>query len=218
MSYVPHPPPDIDVADHAIFGATNPIPGALRSRTWTRTLECERLLGEQGVRRYPGIVKPPPARGGEFIRRSAVICRQRLMRDGLRAPGDEALLMTLEPMTVTLVEAAASLRPDLSGATWLVEASVPNPVVGTKVAFATKNALMERGLTVSDRMPLLGHGDVDVITRLAPEEAYPAACLRWAATGSIREGDAVLAVVVLDPRETVLHAGVCVDGAWSWLR
>ena len=101
---------------------------------------------------------------------------------------------------------------------WLVEANVPTAPLGTKIAFATKAALMRQGLAVSDRTVTLGAGDVDVLTRLPPLAAYPAACRRYADGGSLRPGDALLFVMVLDPRETMLHAGLCIDGGWTWLR
>ena len=204
-------------AEHALFGGRNPVPGTGRSRSWTRSLECERLGLEEGVRRYPGTIRPAPPKG-DYFERDVVVCRQRLLRAGLRAPEDEALLDVLEASTVTLVEVAAAMRPDLADATWLVDAFVINPVVGTKVAFATKNALMDRGLGVSDRRPLLGHADLDVILRMAPDDAFPTACVRWAATGALQPGDAFLAIMTLDPRETALHAGLCVDGRWAWIR
>ena len=57
-----------------------------------------------------------------------------------------------------------------------------------------------------------------VITRMAPDQAYPTACRRWFDTGSLDDGDALLAVVTRDPRETDLHAGLCASGTWTWLR
>jgi hypothetical protein len=71
---------------------------------------------------------------------------------------------------------------------------------------------------VSDRVPLLSAEDVNVLTRMHPDAAYPAACQRYAATGALGPGEALLAIVRRDPRETVLHAGLCVDGGWAWLK
>ena len=36
--------------------------------------------------------------------------------------------------------------------------------------------------------------------------------------GLTKYADVLLAVVHLDPRETQVHAALCVDGGWSWLR
>ena len=132
-------------------------------------------------------------------------------------PALAALLSELEPLTTALTTSAAALRSDLRGATWLVEAFVANPQLTGKVSFATKNGLMSHGLHVSDRTPTLGPADLDVLMRLPPEQAYPAACTRYAATGSVGPGDVLLSVITLDPRETILHAGLCEAGQWTWL-
>ena len=95
---------------------------------------------------------------------------------------------------------------------------VPGAISGPPSKLAVKNALMGAGVAVSDRTPLLAAGDVDVLTRLPPLEAYPAACARYAAGGSLRPTDVLLGVMQLDPRETTVHAGACVDGSWLWLR
>ena len=203
--------------DFALFGRKNPAPGWNAGKSWGRNLECERLTAEAGSRAYPGLIAPPAPRD-RFVARTTLVCRERFIGLGLRTSLDDAVLTGLDATTITLSETATSLRPDLAGATWLVEVFVPNPAVAVKVAFATKNALMNNGLTVSDRTPLLAAGDIGVITRMAPEEAYPTACLRYFATGSLGAEDALLAVVALDPRETVLHAGLCVGGEWSWVR
>jgi hypothetical protein len=216
---LPDIPPAIsaEVPDSLLFFGKDPAPGPSRTTTASRRLDCERMNARNGSSRYPGEIQPPPATTGH-LDRTTVVCRERLLRDGLRAPLDEALLTDLQPNADALAETAASLRPDLRGATWLVEVFVPNPQVAVKVSFATKNALMYSGRHVSDRTPVLGAGDIGVITRMSPFEAYPTACVRWFATGAVGPGDAVLSVITLDPRETTLHAGLCVAGQWSWLR
>ncbi len=207
-------PPAIEVL---FFGGRDPSPGPNRPKEWSRNLSCERWDAVAGSHRYPGEIKPPPPRGG-YVERFTMVCREPMLRPGLRSPLDGALLGALQTSTVALVDAAASLRPDLAGSTWLVEVFVPSPPVAAKLAFATKNALMGRGLSVSDRTPLLAAGDVEVLTRMPPDEAYPAACARYFATGSLSNSDALLAVVSRDPRETIVHAGICVAGTWTWLR
>lgn len=195
----------------------DPVPGLTVSREVSRRLECEHVSAEVGKQRYPGIIETERPRG-DFLTRSALICAERLVRPGLRPDRDEAILSTLED-TVTDVSAGAADRyRDLAGRTWLVDAFYPSAQVTAKLVFATKNALAAQGLQVSDRAPLLSAGDLDVILRMAPDEAFPAACARWAANGSLRPQDALFAVVSRDARETILHGGVCVDGRWSWLR
>ncbi len=201
----------------ALFNLNDPAPGALRRKGWSNNLECERLDARTGSRRYPGEIRAPASRGGD-VESYTVVCEERLLRPGLRDPVDDALLSELEPMTTALAETSASRYPELGASTWLVEVFVANPQVATKVSFATKNALMESGLQVSDRTPTLGVGDLEVITRMQPEDAYPTACVRWFATGSLGPNDALLAVISLDPRETILHGGLCVAGRWAWLQ
>ena len=199
------------------LGVMDPAPGLTRTATRARNLECERLTAETASRRYPGEINAPRPRG-DYVERTLVVCRERLLRPGVRPPRDEAILSSLEATTGELARTAASLRPDLHGSTWLVEAYYPSGPVAAKITFATKNALMGRGLQVSDRAPILGAGDVDVITRLPPDEAYPAACRRYFETGSLGPDDTLLAVVHRDPRATVLHTGLCTLGQWTWLR
>lgn len=196
---------------------TDPAPGLTRSKTRSRSLECERVSAETASQRYPGQILPAAPRG-DYTERSVVVCTERLMRPGLRAARDEAILSVLEARVTELANTAGALHPDLSERTWLVEAYYPSAPVATKIAFATKNVLMEEGLRVSDRVPVLSAGDIDVITRMAPDEAYPAACRRYFATGGLGENDVLMAVVSRDPRETTLHAGLCARGQWAWLQ
>ncbi len=197
--------------------SSDPAPRATRPRAWSRTLDCERMDAELSSRRYPGSVAPPPSRG-PYAERATVVCRERLLRPGLRESSDEALLRTLDSQTVNVAKMAVALRPDLAESTWLVEVFVANPVVAFKVGFATKDALLNSGTSVSDRTPILGRQDIDVLMRMPPESAYPAACERYFATGSLTADDVLLAVLTMDTRETILHAGLCVNGTWSWLR
>lgn len=197
--------------------AADPAPDLIDTRTRARTLECERLTPERTARTYPGqIASPGPPR--DDAERSVVVCTQRVAPPGLRSDTDEAILSSLEERASELALAAASVRPDLAERTWLVEAYLPSAAVEAKVAFATKNALVRQGLGVSDRAPTLAVGDIGVLTRMEPLAAYPAACQRYAATGSVGADDALLAVLRVDPRETELHGGLCVDGHWTWLK
>ena len=195
----------------------DPAPGLTTTRARSRTLECEWLGTALGSQRYPGEVAPERPRG-EYVNRDALVCTQRLMRPGLREARDEAILSSLEALVTDLTGAAGDLHPELTAHTWLVEAYYPNTPVSSKLTFATKNALVSRGLQVSDRTPILSAGDVEVLTRMAPEAAYPGACRRYADNGSLHPGDTLLAVVSRDPLETTLHAGLCTDGAWTWLK
>lgn len=195
----------------------DPAPGLRRGRTSARSLVCETASIEEARELYPGQFPRVRGRGDAFNRR-AEICRARLLRPGLRNNRDEAILEALDVRTQELATAAASLRPELAEHTWMVEAYYPSAPVSTKIAFATKNALMGQGLSVSDRTPLLGADDVNILSLMHPREAYPMACKRYHDTGGLQDGDALLAILTRDRRETNLHAGVCHDGRWMWLR
>lgn len=195
----------------------DPAPGLTRKKDPSRSLECAWVSAEVASRTMPGEVRPVRPRG-EYVERDALVCEQRLMRPGLREARDEAVLAELDGLTTELATTAGDLHPELADHTWLVEAHYPSPQVAAKLTFATKDVLVRRGLAVSDRAPILSANDLEILTRLAPDEAYEAACVRYAQNGSVRPDDALLAVVSRDARETILHAGLCVDGRWSWLR
>lgn len=208
----------VAIAGGPLTIAPDPAPGLAHGKPWVRNLDCERVTAEAGSQRYPGQIVVSKPRG-DYIERSAIICRERLTRPGLRVPRDEAVLSSLEATVTDLTGAAASLRPDLEERTWLVEAYFPtSATMSSKIAFAAKNALMRRGLQVSDRRPMLAAADVDVLSRLPPDEAFPAACGRYFASGALKEDDALLGVVSRDPRETLLHVGLCSRGQWMWLK
>lgn len=193
----------------------DPAPSAYKSIERARSLECERLLGEVAEQEKRGRIKPGRPRG-VYSDRDVLACRQRLLPEGLRQPGDEAILRDLEGRASRVASQVAST--DGADRTWLVEAFTVNPDVGTKVAFATKAALVQEKLRVSDRVPVISAADLQVITSLPPAEAYPVACARWHATGQLRPTDVLLAMVTRHPRETNLHPGLCLDGRWSWLQ
>ncbi|MFT5460789.1 MAG: hypothetical protein ACI9K2_007309 [Myxococcota bacterium] len=201
----------------AAFGAfsalANPM---LKPRDAMRRLDCERLTVAEAQASLPGLLPPEKPRG-DYLERSVLHCRERLAAPDLRSAQDEAILLDLDARATTLAEAATGWGP-LEDRVWLVETNVSTASLAPKIGFATKAALMRRGMQVSDRMVMLGAGDVDVITRMDPMEAYPTACRRYGDTGSLRAGDVLLVVMLLDPRETRLHAGLCIDGGWTWLR
>ena len=57
-----------------------------------------------------------------------------------------------------------------------------------------------------------------VLTRMNSSKAYPAACKRYHDNGSLKDSDALLAIVSKDQRDTNLHMGICSEGVWTWLR
>jgi hypothetical protein len=191
----------------------DPAPGAFRSRAFSRGLHCEDLSLEEAQLRYPGRV--PASRAQGDLERRVEVCAKPLLRPGLRSGRDEEVLRLARDAAADF--AAAPERAALTGRTWVVDAHYPDAQVAAKLRFSTQNALMDRGFTVSDRTPLLGAAELTAVTRLSALEAYPEACRRYAANGTLRASDALLAVVHLDAQETRLHAGICADGVWSWV-
>ncbi len=179
-------------------------------------LRCERLTVEASQRIRPGALKRRRPRG-DYAERTAALCAEPVLPPGIRDERDEAVFEGLDGRMGEFVASVHSLRPDLHGRTWLVEVFYPGGQAAPKISFAAKNALMTQGLSVSDRVPVLAAVDVAVITRLEPDEAYPAACLRWATTGGLRPEDVLLAVITRDRRSTLLQAGLCDNGRWTWL-
>mgnify|MGYP000232596797 FL=1 len=200
----------------AFLFPSGPVPGLTRSVHWIRQHDCERLSKQEAYRRYPGRVPPPKAEEDGQV--GVVVCSERVVRDGLRSPRDEAVLRKLDTLAEELVQASEPYHLGLDDRTWVVDVFYPDPSVSAKLSFATKDGLLKAGVRVSDRVPLLSAEDINVLTRMHPDAAYPAACQRYADTGALGADEVLLAVVQRDPRETVLHAGICVDGGWAWLK
>lgn len=199
-----------------LSGAQDPLDGWAAPDVDLRRLDCTPMDMEAARREAPGAL-PPPSFRGDFIERRAVICRGRLMPPGSRRAQDEAVLQRLRD-TAARFAGAVKATDGAEGRTWMVQVMHPRPAVGAKISFALKNALMDVGLPVSDRAPALAVADVQVLGALPPEQGWPLACARWAATGSVRSGLGVVAAALRDDRETILHLGLCLDGAWRWLR
>ncbi len=195
----------------------DPLEGWVPGDVELQDLDCEPLGIQAARERSPGEVAAASARG-DFLDRRAVLCRQRLMPHGVRRGRDDALLSELRATAAATATLVADLQPAERQRTWLVETFYPDPAVAYKIGFAVKGALVERGIAVSDRAPSLAAGDIEVLGRLRPQEAYPLACKRYVMAGSLGPDDALLAVVLRDPSETILHAGLCVDGRWRWLQ
>lgn len=188
-----------------------PFFGGLRQRN----LECDVLDPQLASERYPGRINAPRPRG-DYVARTVIACQERLFAPGVRPPREDAVLSDLDARTAALAQRAATVTAP--GRTWMVEANDVSGPLTAKIRFATQNALMAEGLAVSDRLPRLAPADMYILGRRPPLEAWPAACVRYAATGTLGPTDALLVVTALHPSETNLHAGVCLDGAWRWLQ
>lgn len=206
-----------------VEAARDPVEGPLAPDLWEgagetlRGLDCEPTTIEAARAYAPERLDEPPPRGDRLTRR-AVICRSRLMPEGVRRARDDAILSDLRTAADEMAGLVAGLADPLRRRTWMVEVYYPDARVGTKVQFAVKNALLEAGVTVTDRAPTLAAGDVEVIGRIDPQRAWPLACTRYRATGSLGPGDALMGIALRDRRATILNVGHCVDGDWRWLR
>lgn len=194
----------------------DPAPGLLTSIAESRRIVCSRASIEEAKKAHPGLLEDAHPRG-DFIEREAMLCAEPIVGSQQRNPRDAAILWGLTQTS----EQMASQLTEVTGAqeaTWLVEVHYPSAAVVSKVSFAAKGALLHNGLQVSDRLPVLGVGDIEVLSSLPALQAYPLACRRYYSPGRLTQDDAVLSLMVLDSRETELHAGACVRGQWTWLR
>ena len=196
--------------------ATDPSPGFFQSKADARNLDCTRLSHAMANQLHPGQVPEVPTRDLAGGSSDALVCATRIMRYGDRPARDEAILSSLRQTVGEITQTASALFPE--DITWHVDAFYPDTKVAAKIAVAARTDLAERGRRVSDRVPLLAAGDIAILGRMPPREAYPLACARYLAHQSLGEQDALLGVMIVDPRETKLHAGLCLRGQWRWLR
>lgn len=203
-------------------GGYDPLAAIVHSKEEPRNLDCRRLGQAEAHELYPGLIPEPASRTLAGTTTDVLACRRRFVRLGERAPRDEVVLTSLRQTTSDIVQAAvAGASAEGSGAaslTWHVDAFYPSLEVASKIAVAARTELAERGHRVSDRAPLLAAADIAILSRMPPQEAYPAACRRYHAAGLLEKDDALLALMVVDPRETQLHAGLCRRGEWRWFR
>jgi hypothetical protein len=193
----------------------DPAPSFTRTKAESRQLECVPVSLEEARRTRPGRFREPKARVA-YRERSLVECSSPLLDRDLRHPRDQGVLATLDPVIRRLVSATVAARADLRDRTWLVEVYYPSQQVAAKISFAAKVALRDQGWAVSDLTPVLSPTDVDVLQRMPFERVYADACTRYPTS---RDGSkALLGVALADVRATELHAGVCADGAWTWVQ
>ncbi len=196
--------------------ATDPSPGFFQSKAAARNLDCRRLTQVEAHELYPGQVPEVPARNLAGGSTDALVCATRIMLEGERPPRDEAILSSLRQTVGAITQLAGAVAPD--DVTWHVDAFYPDLAVASKIAVAARTDLAERGRRVSDRVPVLAAGDIALLGTMSPRDAYPLACARYRDHQALGDQDAFLALMIVDPRETALHAGLCLRGEWRWLR
>jgi hypothetical protein len=195
--------------------ASDPSPGFFHSKEEARSVECVRMSQAEMNEREPARVPQAPPRGARTPS-DVLVCKRRYLSPGERPARDEAILSTLRSEVSAIVQAASA--QGAPSTVWHVDAFYPEPSVARKIAVAARTELAERGLKVSDRVPVLAAGDLSVLGHLAPKEQYPLACARAFAEGALSPPEAFLGVMIVDGREGQLHAGACRNGQWRWLR
>jgi hypothetical protein len=200
------------LSDHA----ADPAQQAWRGRQEGRQLDCTRMSQAAAHERHPAAVPPPTMRGTALQELDALVCERRMVRYGTRNDRDELVLSTLHAEVTALAQQAmAGTAP---ATRWLVDAYYPQPEVARKIANATRTTLAAAGQQVSSQPPLLAAADVAILHGLPIADALPWACRRLAAEGTLEATDAFLAVALVRAQETQLHAGICQQGGWRWLR
>jgi hypothetical protein len=190
-------------------------PVLFSSRAERRNVDCTRLSQLEASERYPGQVPAPGARGLPTDEGAVLTCSARYFGVDERPARDEAILSTLSEQVGGLTESASALYG--REVVWHVDAFYPSLPVAQKIAIAARTSLAERGLQVSNRVPLLAAGDVAVLASLPPAEVYPTACRRSFETKVLEGRDVFFGLMIVDAKETILHGGVCSEGAWRWL-
>ncbi len=190
-------------------------------RTAAYNYECERLTQAEAHERYPGRVPPPHPRGDAIFTIDTLVCRHNVVDEGKRAARDELIMQSLSSDVAELAGLAAQQAGE--DTVWVVDAFYPNFEVVRKVATAGRMTLAERGRKVTDQAPLLSAGDAEVFRTLPVKEGIELACRRLHDDGSLDGGPlgddvAWLALALLHPKESQLHAGVCRAGRLTWLR
>lgn len=193
----------------------DPAFGIWQSKEEVRNLECTRMSQTQAHELYPDQVPEVPPRGAS-VNTDVLTCKRRIMRLGERSARDELILSSLRQTVDQIIQVASALHP--GEVTWHVDAFYPEPTVAAKISVAARTTLAERGRKVSDRVPVLAAGDIAVLGRMPATEAYKLACARYFAQRVLAEQDAFLGLMIVDPREAQLHAGLCVRGEWRWLQ
>jgi hypothetical protein len=211
-----HLPPCLLAALLGTSGCAGDPASLWLSRQETRSFECNRVSQDQAHELRPGIVPERSPRAGTFEFTDALICERRYLAPGERPARDEAILSSLRASAQEIAQLATVGVPE--GTTWLVDAFYPEPMVASKISVAVRTELVERRHRVSDQVPVLAAGDIAVLRRLKPSEAYPLACSRYFAEHSLSDQQRFLGLMIVDARETQLHAGLCSDGKWRWLR
>ena len=196
----------------------DPIQAGWQGRAALRDLECERLDQAEAHRRHPAEVPATPMKTSTMMTTDALVCRRMVVPWDDRPGRDGVILALLSEESAAMAGAVVGAVGDVRGGRVAVDVFHPDPRLSQKIAIASRQALAERGLPMSGLAPLLAAGDVDVLTGIPLERALPVGCARLFAEGTLQASDAFIGVALLREDETTLHAGLCREGRWRWLR
>jgi len=195
--------------------AADPIHSAFIERKNARAFECERLSQAEAHERYPGRVPETNARAQTLMQIDALVCKRRILSDDKREPRDALILDELSKNIGELTQLATAYAPNKR---WYVDAFYPDKRMTQKIANATRTAMVSRKQKVSDIAPLLTAGDILVLRSFDMKDAIALACQRFYDEGTLGKDDAFLALALLHANESQLHAGVCTQEGFRWLR
>jgi hypothetical protein len=199
----------------------DPIHASWKGRDELRSMECERLTHPEAFERFPGQLPAPGARSRVIVEVDALACSHKWIEPGSRNARDELILEDLSQEMSEIV-GLAQQQAD-AGTAWFVDAYYPDPVMVRKIATAARMSFAERGISVYDQAPLMSAGDVEVLRTLQMRDSIPHACRRMFQRGELEdqtntEKRAFLAIALVHEKESQLHAGVCQQGEFRWLR
>lgn len=195
----------------------DPIQSGWQGRAALRDLECERLDQAEAHRRHPAEVPATTMKTATMMTTDALVCRRMMVPWDERGGRDGVILARLDEESTAMAGAVTGALGEARGRV-SVDVFHPDPRMAQKIAHASRQALAARGLTTSGLAPLLAAGDVDVLAGLPVERALPVGCARLFAEGTLQAGDTFVGVALLREDETTLHAGLCQEGRWRWLR
>jgi len=193
-----------------LMGRTSdPSPGFLMSKRESGRYECGPASREALDRDRPGALREVGPRGS-YMEIEDFRCRTPVFAAGERDARIDAQLDGLTPQVAQIVTAAEGLAP---GATrWAALTQHDDHAVAQKIRFALEVELRSREKRVESELPEIPAASLVALSQLPPQQGYKDLCTRLPA-----EGKAWLVALSVDRKETLLHAGVCFENAWTWL-
>lgn len=193
----------------------DPAFGFFVDETTTRRHDCRQIDLEEARALQPQRFSDRYPRG-DFVNREAFYCRESVLGPEVRSPQHTRIFDQLSDKVQTLALNISSRIE--ANQTVMVETHHANPLASEKISFATKVALVEAGLSVSDRVAMLPPTELGVIGRLPNAKAHTLSCQRLNALNQLATDEVLLRIIVANDYQTELFAGLCTTRGWSWLQ